>query len=128
MYKFLRDQQYDLVGDRWSRKEVDHSQTIGYDDVNQHFWSPQGLYKIRLDNGIRVYKIKRKDRFKEIHLIDWKKSLSKTYRERRTWIHVLNNFNRIWIIHVSVFWYFMSFNSPSLYTADYTLEKHHWCM
>nr|ABX80513.1 putative beta-1,3-glucan synthase catalytic subunit 3 [Candida parapsilosis] len=123
LYKFLRDQQYKLVGDRWSRKEIDHSQTIGYDDVNQHFWSPGGLYKIRLDNGTRVYKIKRKDRFKEIHLIDWKKSLSKTYRERRTWIHVLNNFNRIWIVHVSVFWYFMSFNSPSLYTADYTPEK-----
>ncbi|KAI5955704.1 hypothetical protein KGF54_001206 [Candida jiufengensis] len=123
IYKFLRDQQYCLIEDKWCRKEIDHSQTIGYDDVNQHFWSPQGLYKLKLADGSKLYSLNKHERYKHIHSIDWKKSMSKTYRERRTWIHVFNNFSRIWIIHVSVFWYFMSFNSPSLYTPDYEPEK-----
>ncbi|CAK9438724.1 uncharacterized protein LODBEIA_P29480 [Lodderomyces beijingensis] len=123
LYRFLRDQQYSLIGDKWSRKEIDHSRTIGYDDVNQHFWSPEGLYKIRFDGGGRLYDTKKELRYMDIEQINWKKSMSKTHRERRTWIHVLTNFNRIWIIHVSVFWFFMSFNSPALYTRDYTPDK-----
>ncbi|KAI5966138.1 uncharacterized protein KGF55_000447 [Candida pseudojiufengensis] len=119
IYKFLRDQQYCLIESKWCRKEIDHSQTIGYDDINQHFWSPKRLYKLKLFDGSKLYSINKYQRFNEIQSIDWKKSMSKTYRERRTWIHVFNNFSRIWIIHVSVFWYFMSFNSPSLYTPNF---------
>ena len=140
IYNFLRDQQYHLVigsgggnrgnggaagggGGVWCRKEIDHSSTIGYDDVNQHFWSPQGLLKLKLYNTTRLYDTKKELRYSEIPNINWKKSLSKTYKERRTWIHVLTNFNRIWIVHVSVFWFFMSFNSPSLYTPNFTIDK-----
>lgn len=123
IYNFIRDQLYCQVDSKWRRKEIDHARTIGYDDVNQHFWSTEGLYKLAFEDGNRLYQLPRSERYQKISLIDWKKSLNKTYRERRTWIHVLTNFNRVWIIHVSVFWYFMSFNSPSLYTPNYTPEK-----
>ncbi|KAL6453516.1 FKS3 1 [Candida maltosa Xu316] len=113
LYNFIRDQLYCKVGDKWKRKEIDHASTIG----------PDGLLKIKLENDKRLYSLPRSERYQNICHIDWKKSLSKTYRERRTWIHVLTNFSRVWIIHVSVFWYFMSFNSPSVYASKATPEK-----
>lgn len=123
LYEFIRDQLYCKVDNKWKRREIDHACTIGYDDINQLFWSPEGLYKLILYDGTRLYQLPQAERYHKLETINWSKSLSKTYRERRTWIHVLSNFSRIWIIHVSVFWYFMSFNSPSLYTPNYTPNK-----
>ncbi|CAI5757767.1 unnamed protein product [Candida verbasci] len=123
IYNFIREQQYTLNDGKWKKKENDHSKTIGYDDINQQFWSWEGLSKIKLTNGNKIYRIQKDKRYKNLSLIDWNKSLSKKFRERRTWIHVFTNFSRVWIIHISVFWYFMSFNSPALYTKNYTPEK-----
>ncbi|RLV91253.1 13-beta-glucan synthase component FKS3 [Spathaspora sp. JA1] len=124
IYKFIRDQQYYKTDTgRWERKEIDHANTIGYDDINQQFWSAQGLYKIKLGDGRRLYEFSKVERYLHIGEINWEKTFSKTYRERRTWIHLITNFNRVWIIHVPVFWYFMSLNSPSLYTPDFVPNK-----
>ncbi|KAH3687549.1 hypothetical protein WICPIJ_001471, partial [Wickerhamomyces pijperi] len=35
-------------------------------------------------------------------------------------MHLATNFNRIWIIHLASFWFFTSFNSPTLYTKNYS--------
>lgn len=51
--------------------------------------------------------------------IDWSRCFYKTYYESRTWFHVVTNFNRIWIIHLSVFWYYTTFNSKPIYTQYY---------
>ncbi|KAH3687547.1 hypothetical protein WICPIJ_001469 [Wickerhamomyces pijperi] len=49
IYDFLRDQAYfvDSKG-RHIRKERDHKDIIGYDDVNQLFWYPEGIERIKL--------------------------------------------------------------------------------
>lgn len=33
----------------------------------------------------------------------------------RSFFHLLVNFNRIWILHISVFWYYTAFNAPKIY-------------
>jgi 1,3-beta-glucan synthase len=47
--------------------------------------------------------------------IDWDKVFFKTYYEKRSVAHLLVNFNRIWIIHVSLYYFYTSFNSPRVY-------------
>jgi 1,3-beta-glucan synthase len=48
--------------------------------------------------------------------IDWNKAFFKTYFERRSFGHLLVNFNRIWVLHISVFWFYTAFNAPTIYT------------
>jgi 1,3-beta-glucan synthase len=47
--------------------------------------------------------------------VDWSKVFFKTYKEKRSTAHLLVNFNRIWIIHVAVYWFYTAFNSPKVY-------------
>jgi 1,3-beta-glucan synthase len=47
--------------------------------------------------------------------IDWNRVFFKTYFEKRSAAHLLVNFNRIWIIHVSIFWFYTAYNSPTVY-------------
>ena len=47
--------------------------------------------------------------------IDWNKVFFKTYFEKRSAAHLLVNFNRIWIIHIAVFWFYTAYNSPKVY-------------
>jgi 1,3-beta-glucan synthase len=121
IYKFLRDQIYE-VGDNGSlrRRERDHKDIIGYDDVNQLFWYPEGIERISMKTTKeRLVDIPLKDRYIKLADADWDKAFYKTYKETRTWLHVATNFNRIWIIHLSSFWFFTTFNSPTLYTKNY---------
>ena len=48
--------------------------------------------------------------------IDWNHVFFKSYFERRSFLHLLVNFNRIWVIHISLYWYYTAFNSPTVYT------------
>ena len=48
--------------------------------------------------------------------IDWNKVFFKTFYERRTFFHLLVDFNRIWILHVGPYWFYTAFNSPKVYT------------
>ena len=47
--------------------------------------------------------------------IDWNRVFFKTYYEKRSISHLLVNFNRIWILHIAVFWFYTAFNSPQVY-------------
>lgn len=47
--------------------------------------------------------------------IDWNRVFFKTYFEKRSKSHLLVNFNRIWILHISVYYFFTAFNSPRAY-------------
>jgi 1,3-beta-glucan synthase len=47
--------------------------------------------------------------------IDWSKAFFKTYLEKRSFLHLLVNFNRIWVMHIAVFWIYTAWNSPSIY-------------
>ena len=50
--------------------------------------------------------------------IDWNRAFFKTYYEKRSFFHLLVNFNRIWIVHISLYWYYTAYNSKPVYTQD----------
>lgn len=57
-------------------------------------------------------------RYMKFSRVDWNKVFFKTYFEKRSIFHLLVNFNRIWILHVSVFYYYTAFNSPKVYAPQ----------
>ncbi|KAF8654087.1 hypothetical protein AX16_003620 [Volvariella volvacea WC 439] len=115
LYRFMRDQGYEVVDGKFVRKEKDHDQIIGYDDINQLFWYPEGIAKIVLTDGTRLVDVAPAQRWQKFSKIDWNRVFFKTYFEKRSTAHLLVNFNRIWILHVSVFWFYTAFNSPRVY-------------
>lgn len=119
LYTFMRNQTYKKVHNTYVKRDRDHKKVIGYDDVNQLFWYKKGLYRIMLQDKTKLMSLPKEQRFKRLKEVIWKKVFFKTYKERRTWMHLFTNFNRIWIIHLSTFWYYTAFNSPTLYTVNY---------
>jgi 1,3-beta-glucan synthase len=115
LYKFLRDQGYEVVDGKFLRRERDHDKVIGYDDVNQLFWYPEGISRITLSDKTRLVDIPPAQRFMKFDRIEWNKVFFKTYLEKRSFIHLLVNFNRIWIVHIAVFWFYTAYNAPSVY-------------
>lgn len=118
LYRFLRDQVYEIVEGRFVKREKDHNKIVGYDDVNQLFWYPQGLARMYVGET-RLIDLPQNERYLQLGEIDWDSTFVKTYKEVRTWLHVITNFNRIWVIHVSVYWMYCAYNSPTLYTHNY---------
>jgi len=48
LYKFIRDQGYEVVDGKFVRREKDHKDIIGYDDVNQLFWYLEGIARFSM--------------------------------------------------------------------------------
>ncbi|KAK1917102.1 hypothetical protein P3342_011947 [Pyrenophora teres f. teres] len=119
LYQYCRDQGYEIQDGKYVRRERDHSGIIGYDDMNQLFWYPEGLERIVFEDKSRLVDIPPAERYLKLKDVLWKKVFFKTYYERRSWFHMVINFNRIWIIHLTSFWFYTSFNSQSLYTKNY---------
>ncbi|KAI1319063.1 1,3-beta-D-glucan synthase [Mortierella claussenii] len=118
LYRFIRDQGYEVQGGKYVKRERDHSAVIGYDDINQAFWSPEGIERIKLRDRKRLVDIHIGRRWDALGHVDWESSFRKTYIEKRTWLHVAVNFTRIWIIHVVMYWYFTAYNAPFLYMNE----------
>lgn len=55
LYRFIRDQGYESVDGKFVRRERDHHRIIGYDDVNQLFWYPEGIARIVLTDKVRPF-------------------------------------------------------------------------
>jgi 1,3-beta-glucan synthase len=121
LYDFYHSQAYKSVNGKAVRLDKDHKEVIGYDDINQLFWFSNGLKKLVLKDRAKtkLMKLAPGERYQRLNEVLWKRVFSKTFKETRSWSHVLVNFNRIWIIHVSVFWLYTVFNSPTLYTKNY---------
>ena len=119
LYQYCRDQGYEIDDGKYVRRERDHSKVIGYDDINQLFWYPEGIERIVLEDKSRLVDIPPAERFTKLKEVNWKKVFFKTYKETRSWFHLLVNFNRIWVIHITAFWFYTAFNSPTLYTRNY---------
>ena len=101
----------------------DSNEIIGYDDVNQFFWFGKNIEKLKFQNGSqfqRLGTLPPQNWYHRLPAIKWEQAFQKTYRETRTWLHVFTNFSRVWIIHMTMFWYYTSFNSPTLYTKNYS--------
>ncbi|WFD30115.1 1,3-beta-glucan synthase [Malassezia sp. CBS 17886] len=118
LYRFLRDQLFEVVDGKFFKKERDHDQTIGYDDVDQLFWYPEGIERIVLQDGTRLVDVPPHQRFMKFDKITWNRVFFKTYKETRSFFHLLVNFNRIWIFHISAFWFYTAYNAPKAYEPD----------
>lgn len=119
LYSYCRDQGYEIVDGKYVRRERDHNQIIGYDDMNQLFWYPEGIERIVMEDKSRIVDLPPAERYLKLREVNWKKAFFKTYKETRSWFHMVCNFNRIWVIHITTFWFYTSFNSPTLYTSNY---------
>ena len=86
--------------------------------MNQLFWYSEGIQRIKLKDGTRLVDVPPQQRFMKFDKIDWDRAFFKTYKESRSFLHLLVNFNRIWIFHVSLYWYFMAYNAPKAYEPD----------
>lgn len=51
--------------------------------------------------------------------VDWNRVFFKTYFERRSSAHLIVNFNRIWIIHIAMYWFYTAYNSPKVYAPKF---------
>ncbi|KAL2117556.1 hypothetical protein VTJ04DRAFT_7216 [Mycothermus thermophilus] len=122
LYQYCRDQGYEIVNGVYVRRERDHNQIIGYDDCNQLFWYPEGIERIVLKDKSRLVDVPPAERYLKLKDVEWKKVFFKTYKETRSWFHLIVNFNRIWIIHLTMFWFFTAYNSPTLVTPNYEQE------
>jgi 1,3-beta-glucan synthase len=56
--------------------------------------------------------------------IDWSRAFFKTYIEKRSFLHLLVNFNRIWVCHISMFWFYTAYNSPTIYAPSGSVVPH----
>ncbi len=52
LYRYLRDQAYEVVDGKFLKRERDHDKVVGYDDVNQLFWYPEGIARIHLADKV----------------------------------------------------------------------------
>ena len=119
LYQYCRDQGYEIQDGKYVRRERDHNKVIGYDDINQLFWYPEGIELIVMEDKSRIVDLPPAERYNKLKEVNWKKVFFKTYKETRSWFHMLVNFNRIWVIHVTAFWFYTAHNSPTLYTKNY---------
>ncbi|EDO15984.1 hypothetical protein Kpol_499p12 [Vanderwaltozyma polyspora DSM 70294] len=119
LYRFLRNQVYEIVDNRYVKREKDHNKIIGYDDVNQLFWYPEGISKIVLEDSTKLIEIPIEERYLRLGDVTWDDVFFKTFKETRSWLHMVTNFNRIWIIHATVYWMYTAYNAPSFYTKNY---------
>ncbi|KAG0057207.1 1,3-beta-D-glucan synthase [Gryganskiella cystojenkinii] len=118
LYRFIRDQSYEVQGGKYVKRERDHNAVIGYDDINQAFWTPEGIERIQLEDKTRLVDVHIQKRWTVLSHVNWESAFRKTYIEKRTWLHLAVNFTRIWIIHVVSFWYFTAYNAPFLYMDE----------
>lgn len=119
LYRFIRDQVYEISDGRYVKRERDHSEIIGYDDVNQLFWYPEGIAKIVFEDSTKLIEIPLEERYLRLGDVTWNDVFFKTYKETRSWFHLVTNFNRIWIMHISIYWMYVAYNAPTLYTHNY---------
>ncbi|KAI9296638.1 1,3-beta-glucan synthase [Neoconidiobolus thromboides FSU 785] len=122
LYEFTRDQTYEVVNGQFLKREKDHAQVVGYDDINETFWSREGIERLVLsDKKTQLISLAPGDRYLKLTEVNWKQSIKKTYFERRTWLHIITNFSRVWVFHFSVFFMFWIMNSQFIFT---TYEKY----
>ncbi|KAH8556914.1 glucan synthase [Umbelopsis sp. PMI_123] len=118
LYLFIRDQSYEVSDGHFVKREKDHDKIIGYDDVNQAFWYPESMMRMKLTDGTKLMDKPPRQRYSELKNVVWKKAFIKTYKEKRSWMHLVANFSRIWIIHISTFWYYTAANAQTLYLSS----------
>lgn len=123
LYLTLKNASYDEINGKRLHKDKDHAGIVGYDDINQTFWYREGLNKLVLENKTRLMSLPREARYAALGSVNWKGAFIKTYRETRSWGHLLVNFSRVFIIHVYVFWIYTAYNAYPIYTLGYLMRR-----
>lgn len=54
LYRFIQDQGYEVIDGKFVRRERDHEDFIGYDDVNQLFWYREAIARIVLNDKVSM--------------------------------------------------------------------------
>lgn len=57
-------------------------------------------------------------RWMKLSRVQWDKVFFKTFYEKRSVAHLLINFNRIWVLHLSVLWFYTAYHSPKIYAPS----------
>ncbi|TDL14939.1 hypothetical protein BD410DRAFT_154536 [Rickenella mellea] len=117
LYQFIRDQGYEIVDGNFVRREKHHVLIIGYNDIYQLFRYPEGIAAIVLNDKTRLVDLPPAQRFMKFDWVDWNRAFFKTCYEKRSFMHLLVDFNRIWVIHISLYWYYM-YNTPAIYAQS----------
>ncbi|EGG00692.1 family 48 glycosyltransferase [Melampsora larici-populina 98AG31] len=65
-------QGYELIDGIFMRREKDHMEIIGYNDINSLFWDPEGIAKIR---------------YMKFDKIEWRQAFFKTYLKKRSFAY-----------------------------------------
>lgn len=66
-----------------------------------------------MEDGTRLIDLPAEERYLKLGEIPWDDVFFKTYKETRSWLHLVTNFNRIWIMHISVYWMYCAYNAPT---------------
>ncbi|MBW0586935.1 hypothetical protein O181_126650 [Austropuccinia psidii MF-1] len=74
LYRFFRDQFYEPPDGVFVRREKDHEDIIGYDDITSLFWYPEGIAKITLNDRTRLVDIPPVQRYMKFDKIEWRQA------------------------------------------------------
>ncbi|KAG9080172.1 1,3-beta-D-glucan synthase [Ceratobasidium sp. 370] len=89
--------------------------------LDAHFWS---LGRARaFNNHTRLVGPPTAQRFMELGKIDLNRAFFNKYKEKRTLLQLLVQFNHIWVIHISFFWYHTAYNSPRIYWQRHSTDS-----
>ncbi|WBW73649.1 primary septum and spore wall linear 1,3-beta-glucan synthase catalytic subunit Bgs1 [Schizosaccharomyces osmophilus] len=122
VYRFFHAQLFEVLDGKYVRRERDHASNIGYDDINQFFWSYKGLEEIKCTDKTPLLDLPPFMRYRHLGNVEWKSCFYKTYYEYRSWFHNITNFSRIWVMHIAAYWYYSAYNSSNLYTSQYHIR------
>ncbi|KAI8066077.1 1,3-beta-glucan synthase component-domain-containing protein [Thamnidium elegans] len=115
VYQYMRDQTYQSIRGHYVRREKDHDEIIGYDDINQLFWDKGAISNLRLKSDMLFKQVPKEKRYLLLGQVDWQIAFKKTFYETRSWFHIISNFSRVWIIHAASFWYYMAASVDFIY-------------
>ncbi|KAH0216563.1 glycosyltransferase family 48 protein, partial [Aureobasidium melanogenum] len=79
LYNYCRDQGYEIFDGKYVRRERDHNKIIGYDDMNQLFWYPEGIERIVFEDKSRLVDLPPAERYERLQDVIWKKCFFKTF-------------------------------------------------
>lgn len=77
IYHFIRNQVYEIIDGRFVKRERDHNKIVGYDDLNQLFWYPEGIAKIVLEDGTKLIELPLEERYLRLGDVVWDDVFSK---------------------------------------------------
>ncbi|KAJ3369060.1 hypothetical protein GGF31_005519, partial [Allomyces arbusculus] len=126
LYRAYREQGYKVSEDgKLVRQRRDHSDIVGYDDLNDMFRDWDALAALATKGGQKLLDMPASERYWMLDQVEYK--LRKTYLEKRTPLHLVTNFSRIWILHL-VGLYYMAMGQADFMFPEAMHRARHWSL